>query len=366
MMNGDQKYITLDTHEKIYYNERSSKQYLNRITVLYGASMSGKTTLMFDILHILKDKISVPIVFCPTTESESNTTYKFSFPACLIFQEVDLEKIEQIYSAQIERAKKYRIANLLNVLRKLFDHVSSDHDQRMSARIVNLFKKIISKIDASSHGFAIKKGLKKQASDTCDESLKNQWKDCIRKNRHKLKNIKLQENEKIGLKYMDFNPHLLLIFDDCAAQAKIWSKSPTMKKLFFRGRHEYITQIYTMQNDKLIPPNLRQNTHNSIFTDEFSANAFFAAKSNGISKDKQKLVRKIISDIFPLEGGINKYIKLIYSTYWHNPLTITIANEYDNVRMGSLYLWKYDKKLPRKNQTLYDLSDDKSYMQKFH
>jgi len=366
MQRKPQNYITLTSGEKIFYNEKDIDQYLNRITVLYGAAMSGKTTLMFDILHILQRKIAIPIVFCPTTESDSNTTYRSSFPQSLIFQEVDLDKIEQIYNTQKIKAKKYKIANQLNVLRKLFDHVSTEHDQRMSSRIMSSYKKIMNKIDASNHDIATKKALTRQAKSKCDDSLRVQWKDCVRKNRHKFNGIKMREIEEIGLKYMDFNPHLLLIFDDCAAQAKAWSKSPIMKELFFNGRHTYITQIYTMQNDKSIPPFLRQNAHNSIFTDESSANAFFKTSSNGFSKDKQKFVERIVTHIFTIRNGLDTFTKLIHGSNWHQPFTVIIADQYENNRMGSSFIWEYDKKLPRKNQMMHDLANDKSYMESFH
>lgn len=361
---SEKKYITLSTGKKVEYNNKDSKQYLNRITILYGGTMSGKTTLMFDILHILKKHIMIPIIFCPTTTSDSNKTYKKSFPSSLIYREVDLEKIGSIYKKQKERAEKYKIANQMNILRKLFEKVASSSDKLISEKIMRTFTKIVNGIENSKQEFGIKRALKNSAEEERDHKLKTQWKDCIRENKKQLLTMQLKSIEKICLKYLDFNPNILLLFDDCAAQSNIWSKSPIMKELFFNGRHNYITQIYTLQNDKSIPPFLRSNAHISVFTDEFSANAFFSAATNSISKNKRKFVETIVSHIFN-NSGLNTHTKLVYNKFSNPSFTVTIADLRDAERYGCRSLWDYDKVLKRKNQDLFDLGNDTSYTESF-
>ncbi len=361
-----QDHLTLSNGEKVFYNEKNINQYLGKITILYGATMTGKTTLMFDILQLLKEKIAIPIVFCPTADSDNNSTYKNSFPSSLIYREVNIDQIKQIYNTQKNRANKYKAANNLNLLRSLFNKIASEHDRSISNRILSTYKKATDRLERKNHDIGTKKALKRLLDDKKDKNLKAQWRNLISRNRDKLSKMDLSEMEKIVLKYLDINPHLLLIFDDCAAQARDWAKSPIMKELFFCGRHNYITQIYTMQNDKCIPPHLRQNAHNSAFTDECSANAFFGAKSNGISKPKQKLVEKISDNIFTIKNGLDTYTKLIYSNNWHQPITVTIADIHEDTKMGSQSVWEFDKSLPRKNQKMFDMDNDKSYMESFY
>ena len=52
--------------------------------------------------------------------------------------------------------------------------------------------------------------------------------------------------------------HILLIFDDCVSDHN-FHQSPTIKKLFLRGRHINISLLITTQYIYLISPSMRNN-----------------------------------------------------------------------------------------------------------
>ena len=114
------------------------------------------------------------------------------------------------------------------------------------------------------------------------------------------------------LKYLDFNPNLGLIVDDCAAQIKQWGKDETIGKIFYQGRHNFITSIYTFQHDKLLDTNFRQNAFISIFTTEKCARAYFTRPTNNFDKDEQNKVKNILKEIFVPSDPAKKFQKLIY------------------------------------------------------
>ena len=56
-------------------------------------------------------------------------------------------------------------------------------------------------------------------------------------NRELLKQKHLTEDEKYSLMYLNFNPRLLLIFDDCSAQLKPFFNKEIFRMLFYQNRH---------------------------------------------------------------------------------------------------------------------------------
>ena len=85
----------------------------------------------------------------------------------------------------------------------------------------------------------------------------------IKKYVHLLKNFDLTYEEKFCVKFLYFNPSLLLILDDCASQVDKWGKDNTINKLFFEGRWMWITSIYTMQDDKKLATGIRKKASGS-------------------------------------------------------------------------------------------------------
>jgi hypothetical protein len=110
-----------------------------------------------------------------------------------------------------------------------------------------------------------------------------------------------------------------LIADDCAGSVSEWGKSDHLSELFFNGRHYHITTIIALQDEQLLPPKIRSNAFNCIFTTKKCATAYFSRKTNNFSKYDLKQYEKFLDTVFhhtefSADGmEIKNYKKLVYS-----------------------------------------------------
>jgi hypothetical protein len=94
----------------------------------------------------------------------------------------------------------------------------------------------------------------------------------------------LSEDERCCLQHLHFNPRLLLIFDDCAAQLKPFFNKDVFRLLFYQNRHSFITVVLCCQDDTDLPANLRKNAFLSFFTEPVICTANFGRQANQFSK----------------------------------------------------------------------------------
>ena len=157
----------------------------------------------------------------------------------------------------------------------------------------------------------------------------------------------LTEEELCCVNYLDFKPHVLLIFDDCASIFKKWVKESTViKEMFYNGRHYYITIIITAQDDKEIVSELRKNAIINIFTTHQSAQANFTRSANAYPKHERERADLCIKKIFKQDSQKKNFKKLVYvQNNDDDPFYYTIADLYGNFRVGCPALWKLDEKI---------------------
>jgi hypothetical protein len=108
----------------------------------------------------------------------------------------------------------------------------------------------------------------------------------------------LSEDERYSLAYIAFNPRLLLIFDDCAAQLKPFFTKDIFRLLFYQNRHSFITVIISCQDDTDLPANLRKNAYVSFFTEPVVCSSNFERSSNKFGKPARAYIADIAPDIF--------------------------------------------------------------------
>lgn len=345
-------YMNCSDGTRIYYVPRDHTIYMDKSSLLYGETGSGKSTILIDILYMLRGKISMVFAFCPTDYIDNS--FKNIIPECMIFGEVDIDSLKSIWMAQRERAKIYETAKNLNVLLSLFKRIASSQEKRLAKLIIEKSETSIRDVVNNDRlDWGIKKNEKRRIGKERDKNLSTLFKDCIRDGIHKFRNMDLDEDELIAKKYLDFNPRIAIIFDDCLSSASKWKNEEVFKKMFMEGRHIYITQIYTLQDDKGIPPYLRKNSINSIFTSTNCASTHFETSSNGYSASEKKKAKKMIEQVFAQQRGeAPHYKKLVYNKKDADRFGVTIADVHDDnsFQVGSRYTWKYTEKLPRKDK----------------
>jgi ABC-type dipeptide/oligopeptide/nickel transport system ATPase subunit len=296
----------------------SAEIFLNKTAVLYGSSGTGKSVCIKNIMMALKDHVDKIIVVSPT--EPANQTYGSIVPAPLIHTELYMADpsgkkakasdeikgavrfLESVYNLQQMVSSVYYRANAPNLLESLFHRVP-DSIRSAAKRIIDDYTR---KRDRSVHKIKAqyayeeekRKEIEKSINSKYEEAVQRLYKKYIRKYSADLSRMRLSEDEQYALQYLDFNPHLLLILDDCASHFKSLVRNQIVRALFYQGRHVKITTIIACQDDTDLPPNLKKNAFVSMFTDPVVTTAMFNRASNNSSKPHKDLVNRSMGDVF--------------------------------------------------------------------
>lgn len=349
--------LNVSANIKVGVLDKNYKYFLNRSTILFGASGSGKSTILLEILYLLKDHVPNIMVFSPT--SDVNDAFSV-VPPCLVFSEINLNKLHDLYKRQQGAAKVYKKVNDKLSLEKIFKKVA---DERSLATVLKI-KKVASaykekkKNDINSSDREKRESIKKAISETNDLLIKI-YKKIIRENKEMLNlSNNITEDEKLIVKFLDFNPNCVVVFDDCGAQLKKFQKDEVVKQILYQGRHSFINIILTLQDDAGLDSGIKKNAFVNIFTSDQCAYGYFNRSSNSFSKKDKDAASKIISYIFPHANSrkVDDYKRLVYLRGDVSPFRYTVADEYD-FKFGSPSLWELSAKLNRKKSKTNFMDD---------
>jgi len=298
---------------------------------LFGPSKSGKTVLIKKFLDLLRDEVDQVLVVAPT--EDMNRSYEGLIPSQLIHSSMtapdpkNLSKrlqgskgaeafLRNIIDRQTVLVRYWKNANDLKLLERLFSHVSNSYRRegtkeiaRIQATYESSLKDLEGKCPRGSDKY---EDLAEKLQEKLDEYRASVYKKYIRLDRERLndiyKNRGHSEEERMALQYLDCNPNLILVFDDCAADLKpLFTKSTEYKNLFFRGRHYQLTLIFSFQDDVQLPTDCRKNSFISIFCNEQVASANFTRGANAFPKTIKQAAAQIVPQVFKV-----KYRQLVY------------------------------------------------------
>jgi len=319
--------------------EMNPANFILKSTTLYGDSGTGKSTVIYDMFNMLRRYIPIFIVISPT--AASNGDYDDRVPSILIFKEPTKDLFKAIYNRQEAAAAFYRRANQLEVLEKLYMKIRNPRTDNLIRTILTKKRIAVQKARQQIKGDKAKIEAELDSiSDTHDETLRNIYRIEVRKSKEFLKKQRLDAAQKYCIRYLDFNPNLGLVVDDCAAQIKQWGKDESVGKIFYQGRHNFITSIYTFQHDKLLDTTFRQNSFISIFTSDKSARAYFTRSANNFDKEEAKKVLAIIQKVYH-KTGPKKFQKLVYMREAKMPYMKYTAKIYPKFRVCFPYVQRY-------------------------
>lgn len=343
----DDKSIYVQGLGNVLFIDRDVQNFFRRTTLMYGPSETGKTTLVYWILYILRAIIPNVIVISPT--EGANNSWKGRIPARCVRKNIDVKNLYDILARQKRAVDIYNKANVLEILEKLVNRAGDTNAKNSAWRIKQMTDECIAKIEKSpDHNHAERGEIITELKERCRNKLISIYKASIIKHREQIETQSLTTDEKYSLKFLHFNPSLLLILDDCASQFDKWGKDSILAELFYEGRHWWITTIITMQDDKKLPTGIRKNTFNNFFTDANCAITFFSNKANGFSKVVQRHAEKLIEYLFqPNANGTKNFKKMVYSRLDKRAqLRYIIADTYPVFRMGCDALWKLCEAVP--------------------
>jgi hypothetical protein len=216
-------------------------------------------------------------------------------------------------------------------------------------------KRALMDIERNCKNAAEKKKKREEAKDLIKTQLIDFYKATIQPHKQKfVDNANLNAKEKLAIMYLDYNPHILVIFDDAQEEIKAFiregkkNNDNVIKNFFFKGRHAKITHFYAFQDDTGIDPEIRKNAFNSFFTHKSTASHFFNTGTNGFSPYEKKKAAAVFEELFSEENEeAEKHFKLVYTRGGKNMFQYTVADIHDNFKMCSDAVRKFCKMVAR-------------------
>jgi hypothetical protein len=309
--------IQTETGRKIPRLQVTPSLFLDRSLVIYGPSKTGKTVITKHIMMTVNGYIEQVLVISPS--EPTNRSYEGFVDAPFIHYRLYLPDpanpkkddgakgalrfLEAVWQRQEMMAAIYTRANNGKVLSELFGRLPKE-TRAVGVKYIQLINdkrgRVVEQVRKQYAGEPGRRDEKvKEVNEKFRKMLVLLYKKYIAPYYEQLwERTDLTEDERYSLGYLNFNPRLLLIFDDCAAQLKPFFAKEIFRKLFYQNRHSFITLVICAQDDTDLPTNLRKNTFISFFTEPIVCSSNFDRTSNKFSKQTKQLVAEISVDIF--------------------------------------------------------------------
>lgn len=335
---------------------RSIDMMLRKNIVMYGASNSGKSVMTVDILHTLKSVVPNIVVFAPT--ADSNGAYEGIVPDKMIKRTCTIKQVESVYKRQVQAASAYKTANSLEVLSSVFNRIARGTDRQSEAAVLELSKTMLVRVKSSNITLGERNKQKKTIETMRDEYLRNIYKQRIRQSVSTLGQIKLTAVEQQSVQFIDFNPNLVIVFDDCSSVfTRKFQKSQVMLDLFYQGRHSFITTIFGLHDDTGLESYLRKNAALSLFMTAECAVHYFTNSSNSFTATMKTDALQKIDAIFDSDSGVvPAFSKLVYVRNDETPLRYALADIHEVFKFGSAALWELCDRIEKIQRATKSLS----------
>jgi len=279
--------------------------FLNRSTIICGASNSGKSTVIRDILHLLRGTADQIIVFAPT--DSQNGTYECMIPKPFIHYTISADILKELCERQMALSAVVKRANNLSTLREALKFARNTGEaEKKLASIDALQKKRLSELNAESK-LIEGKTIKADA----DNARKAIYKRAIIKSRNSIiNNDSASEDVKFAAKYLSFNPNMVVIFDDCTVLLDKLKNNSDLGNMFFQGRWMNITLLLACHTDKTLSPQLKRNAFSIVFTSHAETIAYCGRESTGMQREDRRKLNEICNIVF--DNPVKKHQKLIW------------------------------------------------------
>lgn len=342
-----------------------SEYFINQTTILYGPSKSGKSVLIVDILHSLRNDI--PLVFCVCPTEPQNNTYKGIIPSPAIRIRTDADALEpflkELWSRQEIATAMYKKASNISILISLYRRVRNSNSDFKLQRIESFLHRTLADIERKISSESRNKEFYFKERDKVKEEVEkikiSFFKSVLEPYRKGLlKAGSLTENEKYTLKYLKINPKAIIIFDDCASQIKKLQNTALFKNYVYMNRHVNLTTIIAAQDDTNIDTDIRKNAFQSVFCTAQVSHGYFNRPSNDFSKDERREIESINHALYHGDG----FKRLVYSRGSDDPFKyVEATRHYEKFRCGSAAFWSFcsktedDSSTVNKNNSFYEL-----------
>lgn len=312
--------------------------FIDQMTILYGESKTGKSTIIIDILHHLNNHVDQIIVYAPT--DRSNDTYQSGVvPMPCIHYEVNVKTLEDLYERQEALTLVYKRANAPHVIDGLIARINDSRINKVLSDLSAARDKAVSEICKTTEGIIAEQQIA-ALTDRHNRYVASFKKALIERHKAKLL-IGANDDERHAIKYLHLNPRIVVIFDDCTEQLDKIKREPIMQKFAYQGRHQFITTIIAIHTDKNLDPAFKKNAMNCIYTEESCMMAYIDRPSNSFGKEARRAAFEAIKSAFT---PLAKFQKLIWVREEKKYYRFT-AQKHPNFSFGSPLLWEYCKSI---------------------
>ena len=143
-MSNNNIYVDGMVVPKVNYDDL---HFLNRLTILYGSSGSGKSSLIMSILNSLREKIPLIIVCNPT--NAQNGDYRGIAPDESIYDDLTADLMKRIFQRQTNVMAMYNLVRDPNHIRPLFMKIADHESKDKVNKVDSIYKKGCSDIKRS-------------------------------------------------------------------------------------------------------------------------------------------------------------------------------------------------------------------------
>lgn len=310
------------------------KLFLDKSTLIIGESSSGKSTIIKDIAHTLTPHIDQIIVISPS-DIKNRSFSGYMVPAPCVHKTITDKLLNDIWQRQEALGNIYVRANNPAVLRKLFEKVANEDAKKVVKDVFS--RKIQCERELKENATGDISDKLKEIDDDAKDLVHKIYKHYIGNNIHAYNKNTLTRDEKLTLQYLNLNPRLLWIFDDCTSLLTKFKKHPVIQELFYQGRWSFITLLIATHTDKVLDPEIKSNSFLKIFTQEPAARMYFKRESTGGDKTSISAALGAISEAFT---PAKKFQKLVH-VRGENKFYKYTADIWPDFRFGSPIIWHF-------------------------
>lgn len=342
------------SHPRLEDLEFNYRLFLGKSALIFGESDSGKSTIIKDIMWVLNPHIDQVIVVSPS--DRKNRSYSGGLvPRPLVHSKITAKMLEDTWQRQEALASVYERANRPEVLQRLFAHVATSEAQRIVMEIFRRKTDCERELRESGTGDIAAK-IKENDTNARELVAKIQ-KHFINCGMDKFRNMKLSKDERFTLQYLNLNPNLLWIFDDCTSGLAKFKKHPVIQELFYQGRHSHVTLLIAAHTDKVLDPEIKSNSFVKIFAQEGVARSYYNRDSTALDKSHKALAFAACDEAFTPALKYQKLVHVRSSGKFHK----FTASVHDGFRFGSPVIWQFCEMIENDAD---DMSDNK-FLSKF-
>jgi len=356
----DSKTIYTSNNTPIYWFERDTNTYLDKTTLIYGETHTGKSTIINECMYLCRNQIPNVLIVAPLT---SRDMYNGKVPHICIKDDLSKKCIEQLWKRQEDLTQAYNLAHDREILTKVFARITDREVIRRCGLIKLKAQRLLEKVENEPNlNYPQKRQQSNVINEQCKKKVNTELRNAIRKKRDYLLGLgrTLTPPERMAVEHLDTNPRLMLIIDDCSEKfpnwMKYWKKSNEenpLQSIFFRGRHNFITLIFAAHDDKLVDTGLRKNAHITIYTSSRAANVSLEKKANGFSKYEKNMAMEFLPVIFDDNNStVKTYKKMCVVNGSPHAFQYMIATFYDRFKLCSQTVWDLAAKIPKKESNL--------------